>query len=386
MNRRQALAVADELSAHAGEPVLAFGSAERLVLTAGARSIATAAVDSRDAALADPDCSGDPRLLARFLDRSASDRVVGFMGFGMHRHRYPSLAPSDFPIGAFWIPRLVEEVRLTDEATNSEAAAVATSAVDSLLKEGKEDFERAVERAVHWVGEGAGRRVTLARRVSLPGSLGPREAFCRGCLANPHNRAFYFKWGRWSFGGCSPELLLDGGREAFSAFRHSATWRGASPPSGELRGKLDEEHRSTADAFGQVLASLGTVKRVGPFPVRNGVLSHLASRFDVRVNPPLPLGELIAAVLPSGAHPPDLGMALISEHEPVGRGPYYGMVGTVDDAGRASFTKIIRAAFASGTTQYSWVGAGITPGSRPEAEFQETCLKFENIFGAGSID
>jgi para-aminobenzoate synthetase component 1 len=92
----------------------------------------------------------------------------------------------------------------------------------------------------------------------------------------------------------------------------------------------------------------------------------------------------------SGA-PKHAALAIIDRIEPVSRGPYCGAIGWIDsDLGRAELAVGIRtfwwtgAAPSGGATLSFGTGAGITWGSDPAAEWEETELKARRLVGLAS--
>jgi anthranilate/para-aminobenzoate synthase component I len=64
--------------------------------------------------------------------------------------------------------------------------------------------------------------------------------------------------------------------------------------------------------------------------------------------------------------------------EEMGRGAYYGLIGVITPDGSFEFCQVIRAYFGDKDRAWSWVGSGITIGSNPAGEFEETCWKLDD--------
>ena len=114
-------------------------------------------------------------------------------------------------------------------------------------------------------------------------------------------------------------------------------------------------------------------------------LVHLVSTVRGRLVSGTAWPELLQAVCPPGSvsgTPKSSALTAIRELEPVSRGPYCGLVGYVDaDAGCASLAVGIRTFWwAEGELRFG-TGAGITWGSDPEQEWQETELKARRLLG-----
>lgn len=126
-------------------------------------------------------------------------------------------------------------------------------------------------------------------------------------------------------------------------------------------------------------------------------LVHLVSRVRGELLAGDTLGRwarALEATFPPGSvsgAPKSSALRLIAELEPTARGPYCGAVGWVDgDAGRAELAVGIRTfwwedAPGGGVLRFG-TGAGITWGSDPEREWDETELKADRLVGLASSD
>jgi menaquinone-specific isochorismate synthase len=113
---------------------------------------------------------------------------------------------------------------------------------------------------------------------------------------------------------------------------------------------------------------------------------HLATFVEGRLSKPLPsVLELVTALHPTPAvcgHPRDAARALIDEHEQMDRGSYAGAVGWVDRSGQGEWAVALRCAEIAGTRARLFAGGGIVVDSDPDAELEETRVKFETMLGA----
>ena len=190
--------------------------------------------------------------------------------------------------------------------------------------------------------------------------------------------------------GASPELLVrrTGDRVESVVLAGSAA-RGGDPASDALLGrrllgsaKDRHEHRpavaSVADALEPVCADL----EVDPVPhlLQLDNIQHLATavrgRLAGRLHPP-------AAVCGT---PTADALAVIRELEGLDRGRYAGPVGWVDARGDGEFAIALRCATVTGHRARLYAGAGIVAESLPEAELEETRLKFRAMQSALETD
>lgn len=116
---------------------------------------------------------------------------------------------------------------------------------------------------------------------------------------------------------------------------------------------------------------------------------HLVSIISGKLQETLDVVDVIRALFPGGSitgAPKVQAMKTIAAAEPCGRGPYCGAIGYIDDRGNADFSVSIRTMMATlekgGHKLVFPVGGGITLGSEPAAEYQETLVKARSILRA----
>lgn len=107
---------------------------------------------------------------------------------------------------------------------------------------------------------------------------------------------------------------------------------------------------------------------------------HLVSRISGELRPGVSIVEVFEALFPCGSvtgAPKIEAMNAIAKFEKIGRGPYCGAIGYIDDRGGADFSVAIRTMIV-GQDKRSLsipVGGGITLRSDPYTEYQETLIK-----------
>lgn len=105
---------------------------------------------------------------------------------------------------------------------------------------------------------------------------------------------------------------------------------------------------------------------------------HLVSKISGVLRRDISMGEVFAALFPCGSitgAPKIEAMNAIARIERVGRGPYCGAIGYIDDRGGADFSVAIRTIIAEGRRLTIPVGGGITLLSNPYKEYEETIIK-----------
>lgn len=112
-------------------------------------------------------------------------------------------------------------------------------------------------------------------------------------------------------------------------------------------------------------------------------LVHLVSDVECRLKPHVTWADIVEATFPPGSvtgAPKYSALSIIEECETASRDVYCGAVGWVDaDRGAAELAVAIRTFWIRGTTLRFGTGAGITWGSDPYGEWQETELKARRL-------
>jgi para-aminobenzoate synthetase component 1 len=195
----------------------------------------------------------------------------------------------------------------------------------------------------------------------------------------------------------SPEafLLRDGDRVESRPIKGTAT---------SLAAMLPKDYAENVMIVDLVRNDLSHVSRPGTVrvdhlcaPEQHPGMVHLVSSVSSRLRAGAGWGEVMAATFPPGSvsgAPKHTALQAIADLEPVARGPYCGAVGWVDaDRGTAELAVGIRTFWADRDEDGSrWLrfgtGAGITWGSDPEGEWEETRVKAARLVGlaSGKVD
>jgi len=227
-------------------------------------------------------------------------------------------------------------------------------------------------------------KVVLAREALVEAAWPfPRAELLRRLRARAGLEAYVYASG--GLVGASPELLVSRrGRVAVSRPMAGTVPRGATAAAearglARLTGSAKEavEHRLVVDAVTEGLAKVADrVEVAPPEVVRLATVAHLATEVTADLTEPLPSALELAGLLhptPAvGGSPQDAAMAAIAALEPFDRGRYAGPVGWVDAAGDGEWAVALRCAALDGRRARLLAGAGIVPGSDPDAEWAET--------------
>lgn len=186
----------------------------------------------------------------------------------------------------------------------------------------------------------------------------------------------------------SPELYLSRDGDVVE----SRPIKGTGATEEDLQEKDYAENVMIVDL---VRNDLGRVAEVGSVSVpalceveEHPGLVHLVSTVRARLAPRCGWPELFGATFPPGSvtgAPKSSALRIIDQLEPEPRGPYCGTVGWVDaDRRRASLAVGIRTFWLSSGEIRFGTGAGITWGSDPRREWDETELKASRLIALAS--
>jgi menaquinone-specific isochorismate synthase len=241
-----------------------------------------------------------------------------------------------------------------------------------------------VRAALEAIGSGRLDKVVLAREAAVEAEWPfPRVELLHRLQRRAGGSTFLYASG--GFVGASPELLVRRrGRVATSRPMAGTVPRGdsAAAEAGGLARltrspKEGVEHRLVVDAVAEGLAKVADRVEVGrPEVVRLATVAHLATEITADLTGPLPTALDLAGLLhptPAvGGSPRDAALAAIAALEPFDRGCYAGPVGWVDHTGDGEWAVALRGATLDGRRAHLLAGAGIVPGSDPDAEWVET--------------
>jgi menaquinone-specific isochorismate synthase len=245
-------------------------------------------------------------------------------------------------------------------------------------------WRASVAWALEAIASGRLDKVVLAREALVEAeSPFPRAALLERLRERAGREAFVYASD--GFLGASPELLVSRrGGVAVSRPMAGTVPRGATAEA-EARGlarltgsaKETVEHRLVVDAVAEGLAKVADhVEVAAPEVVRLATVAHLATEVTAALTEPLPSALELAGLLhptPAvGGSPREAALAAIAALEPFDRGRYAGPVGWVDAAGDGDWAVALRCADLHGRRARLLAGAGIVPGSDPDAEWAET--------------
>ena len=261
--------------------------------------------------------------------------------------------------------------------------------VDSL---GENDYIAAVEDIKTRIAAGDVYQVNLCRVLSAgmpdPSAMDPGALWRHLREGNPAPFEGFLRLPGVSVVSASPELFLslDQGRLV------SGPIKGTARDEGGLTDKDRAENIMIVDLIRNDLSRVslpGSVAVPGLLTVEHHPgLVHLVSYVSGQLVPGSGWVDILSATMPPGSvsgAPKLSALSVIDDLEPVPRDFYCGAFGWVDsDAGTAQLAVAIRSFWVDGSTVRFGTGAGITWGSDPAGEWDETQLKARRLVGLAS--
>ncbi|MSR57033.1 MAG: aminodeoxychorismate synthase component I [Planctomycetaceae bacterium] len=261
----------------------------------------------------------------------------------------------------------------------------------------RDDYLRAVERAIEYIHAGDLFQVNLSQRLLYPLGESPLELYLRLRECNPAPFAGYFAHDDWVIASASPERFVAVANGEVETRPIKGTRRRRPLPEADLFTR-DELRESAKDQAENVMIvdllrnDLSRVCRPGTIRVPQlcrvesyETVQHLVSEIRGRLQPGKSAWDLFAAAFPGGSitgAPKVRAMEIIAELEPTARGPYCGSLFYVGFDGRADSNILIR----TFTIRNGWVqcpvGGGIVAQSDPAAEYEETLHKADGMLRA----
>jgi para-aminobenzoate synthetase component I len=261
----------------------------------------------------------------------------------------------------------------------------------------RDDYLRAVERAIEYIYAGDIFQVNLSQRLLYPAKGSPLELYLRLRECNPAPFAGYFAHDDWVVASASPERFVSVADGEVETRPIKGTRSRRSGPEADLftRDELRESEKDQAENVMIVDLLRNDLSRVcAPGSVRVPELcrvetyetvQHLVSGIRGRLQADRTAWDLFRAVFPGGSitgAPKVRSMEIVAELEPTARGPYCGSLFYIGYNGKADSNILIR----TFTVRNGWiqcpVGGGIVAQSDPAAEYDETLVKAEGMLRA----
>lgn len=209
------------------------------------------------------------------------------------------------------------------------------------------------------------------------------DLFARMQYANPAPFASYMKIPGFEIASASPERFLSrsGSKVITSPIKGTIRW-----DQDDFGEKDQAENLMIVDLMRN---DLSQIARDGSVEVselfrreKHPGLTHLVSDVQADLKEGTSWSEILAATIPPGSvsgAPKSSALSIISRYEPSPRGPYCGALGWIE-GDRAELAVGIRTFWNTGDEWLRYgTGAGITWGSEPGKEWEETQLKARTL-------
>ncbi|EDP75820.1 anthranilate synthase component I [Hydrogenivirga sp. 128-5-R1-1] len=261
----------------------------------------------------------------------------------------------------------------------------------------REEFERVVERAKDYIGQGDIIQVVLSQRFRREFRGEPENIYRALRYLNPSPYMYYLDFRDLKVIGSSPEVLVRvEGRRIETRPIAGTRPRGKTPEEDKrLEEELLADEKERAEHLMLVdLArnDLGRVSEIGSVKVedfmrveRYSHVMHIVSDVVGTLREGLSALDVLKATFPAGTvsgAPKVRAMQIIEELERENRGIYAGSVGYISFQGNMDMAIAIRTAVLRDREVFVQAGAGIVADSVPEREWEETLNKAKALMKA----
>lgn len=264
------------------------------------------------------------------------------------------------------------------------------------------EWEKMIQQATQTMQNGPLNKAVLSRvceiryaqKVDVDGALAYLNATYPDCyrfLFEP--RPFH------AFYGATPELIVDvNGRSLRTMGLAGSIGRGKTPAEDDTlakellnSAKNQHEHALVVQSIRRRLAPLTSELTIPEQPgiLQLGYIQHLFTPIQATLKQAdgvLPILQTLHPTPALGGQPRELAMPFISQAEPVPRGWYGAPIGWLDHHLDGAFGVAIRSAITQDRRVWLYAGAGIVADSDPQAEWDETALKFRPMLNALGIE
>jgi menaquinone-specific isochorismate synthase len=292
--------------------------------------------------------------------------------------------------------------RLLNELTPAERDQRLPKLVSAKSTPERRRWESISNKALGAISRGDMKKIVLSRKVRLSFSdrIPVGQVLVRLFSANPDATIFAFRRKTSVFLGATPESLLSAKRGDIEVECLAATLpRGGDEMGDENLGrrllsdrKSIHEHAVVVEAAVSALSPLSSRVEVPSGPVLKKLTSiqHLQTTVRASLRPGENVWSAARALWPNPAiagEPREKAVRWLQRFEGVDRGWYSGVVGAASARGDEGRLFIgIRAGLVRKHVAVLYAGAGLVPGSEPEAEFDETGWKLRVMGRALGVD
>ncbi|QDP40940.1 isochorismate synthase [Radiobacillus deserti] len=254
-----------------------------------------------------------------------------------------------------------------------------------------DQWKELVEKATNEIKSGQAKKIVLARemRVDFEEDASLSSILYQLHESQTNSFIFAFENERDCFLGASPERLVRlQDNELLSTCLAGTAPRGVTREEDEKIGAAllaDEKNREEHDFVVQMIRNAveACCEQVHVpsdpvlYPLRN--LQHLYTPVQAVLKKGYSILDVVQRLHPTpalGGLPREESMMFIREFEQLDRGWYGAPIGWMDAYQNGEFAVAIRSALLQGKSASLFAGCGVVKDSEPEAEYQETMIKF----------
>ncbi|QKY69762.1 isochorismate synthase MenF [Lentibacillus sp. CBA3610] len=254
-----------------------------------------------------------------------------------------------------------------------------------------DEWKEKVKFATDYIKDNNADKIVLARElvVKLTDKAVASSVLNKLIAQQPNSYVFAFERNGDCFIGASPERLVrQDKKEVLSTCLAGTAPRGKTRAEDDRIGHSlfnDEKNRSEHDFVVQMIRqsmehycrAVHVPDKPVIYPLKN--LQHLYTPVTATLNEGYSIFDIIGKLHPTpalGGVPRDESLAFIREHEQLDRGWYGAPVGWLDSNHNGEFAVAIRSGLIQGDQASLFAGCGIVKDSNPEAEYDETNIKF----------
>jgi menaquinone-specific isochorismate synthase len=287
---------------------------------------------------------------------------------------------------------------LTEQLVNQEKALInyqkkkhVNPKITKQVEVEPETWKKTVKQATEFISNGKAEKIVLAREMQLTFSenVHVTDVIEQLTETQPTSYIFAFEKGSDCFVGATPERLIKvEGNQLLSTCLAGTAPRGENNIEDEKIGyqllhdeKNLEEHAFVVQMIKQSVEEFCTEMEIPSKPVlyklRN--LQHLYTPVRGVFKKGFSIFDVINKLHPTpalGGEPREKALSFIREYELLDRGWYGAPFGWIDSNHNGEFAVAIRSGLIQGDTASLFAGCGVVKDSYPEAEYEETGIKF----------
>jgi menaquinone-specific isochorismate synthase len=257
-----------------------------------------------------------------------------------------------------------------------------------------------VANMVDMIQHGAFEKVVLAREIQVmlkdaPGAFDVSTTLQRLRKSYPTAYVFALQRGGRFFVGATPERLVQAQNGQIQTMALAGSARRGETAEEDVRigaellqsGKNNSEHAIVVAMMREALKNHCTQVYVSTVPqlLKLKNVQHLKTPITGELVPGRCILDILADLHPTpavGGFPRQAALEAIHDTEKLDRGWYAAPLGWIGASGHGEFAVALRSGLIDGSKARLFAGCGIVADSDPQAEFAESCLKFQVMLRA----